>query len=45
MFCINTSPEKTSNPENIVNSKYHDSGQIQTLKFPEKHRFLCLIPY
>ena len=32
----NTSPEKNNDPENVVNSKFYDIDQIQTLKFPDK---------
>ena len=38
----NTSPEKSSDPVNVVNSKYYDIDQIQTLKFPNKHKSLAL---
>ena len=38
----NTSPEKSNDPENVVNSKYYDIDQIQTLKFPNKHKSLSL---
>ena len=38
----NTSPEKDSDPENVVNSKFYDIDQIQTLKFPDKHKSLAL---
>ena len=38
----NTSPEKDNDPVNIVNSKYYDVDQIQTLKFPNKHKCLSL---
>ena len=34
----NTSPEKNNDPENVVNSKYYDIDQIQTLKFPNKQK-------
>ena len=37
----NTFPEKNY-PENVVNSKYCDIRQIQTLKFPNKHKSLAL---
>ena len=36
----NTSREKNSDPENVVNSKFHDIDQIQALKFPDKHKSL-----
>ena len=38
----NTSPDKNNDPENVVNSKYYDIDQIQTLKFPNKHKSLAL---
>ena len=38
----NTSPEKNNDPENVVNSKYYDIDQIQTSKFPDKHKWLAL---
>ena len=38
----NTSPEKNNDPVNVVNSKYFDIDQIQTLKFPNKHKSLAL---
>ena len=38
----NTSPEKNNDPVNVVNSKYYDIDQIQTLKFPNKHKSLAL---
>ena len=38
----NTSPEKNSDPVNVVNSKFYDTDQIQTLKFPDKHKSLAL---
>ena len=38
----NTSPEKNNDPVNVVNSKYYDIDQIQTLKFPNKHKTLAL---
>ena len=34
----NTSPGKNNDPENVVNSKYYDIDQIQTLKFPNKQK-------
>ena len=37
-----TSPEKNSDPVNVVNSKFYDIDQIQTLKFPDKHKSLVL---
>ena len=38
----NTSSEKHNDPENVVNSKYYDIDQIQTLKFPNKQKSLAL---
>ena len=38
----NTSPEKDNDLVNVVNSKYYDIDQIQTLKFPNKHKSLSL---
>ena len=37
-----TSPEKNNDPKNLVNSKYYDIDQIQTLRFPDKHKSLAL---
>ena len=37
-----TSPKKNNDPENVVNSKYHDIDQIQTLRFPDKYKSLAL---
>ena len=44
LSCIvnSTSPEKNNDHENVVNSKYCDIDQIQTLKFPNKHKSLTL---
>ena len=38
----NTSPEKNNDPVNVANSKHYDIDQIQTLKFPNKHKSLAL---
>ena len=38
----NTSPEKNNDPENVVNSKFYDIDQIQTLKFFDEHKSLTL---
>ena len=38
----NTSPEKNNELVNVLNSKYYDIDQIQTLKFPNKHKSLAL---
>ena len=38
----NTSPEKNNDSDNVINSKYYDIDQIQTLKFPNKHKSLTL---
>ena len=34
--------KKNNDPTNVVNSKYYDIDQIQTLKFPNKHKSLAL---
>ena len=34
--------EKSNDPENVVNSKYYDIDQIQTLKYSDKHKSLAL---
>ena len=40
-----TFPQKKNNdPENVVNSKYYDIDQMQTLKFPNIHESLALFP-
>ena len=36
----NSSPKQQIDPENVVNSKYFDSDQIQSLKFPQKEKYL-----
>ena len=38
----NSSHEQKNDPENIVNSNYFDIDQLQTLKFPEKNKWLSL---
>ena len=38
----NTSPERNNDPENVVNSKFYDTDEIQTLEYPDKHKFLAL---
>ena len=38
----NSSPGQKNDPENIVNSNYHDIDQLETLKFHEKNRLLSL---
>ena len=39
----NPSLEKKNNDhENVVNFKYYDTDQIQTVKFPKKHKSLAL---
>ena len=38
----NTSPEENSDLGNVVNFKFYDIDQIQTLKFPDKHKSLAL---
>ena len=34
--------QKKNDPENVVNSKYYDTDQIQSLKFPVKHKSIAL---
>ena len=34
--------KKNNDPTNVVNSKYYDIDQIQTLKFPYKHKYMVL---
>ena len=34
--------KKNSDPENVVNFKFYNIDQIQTLKFPDKHKSLAL---
>ena len=36
----NSSPEQQIDPENVVNSRYFDIDQIQSLKFPQKEKSL-----
>ena len=38
----NSFPEKDNDPVNVADSKYYDTGQIQVLKFPSKHKSLSL---
>ena len=38
----NSSPGKHDTPEIVVNSKYYDINQIQTLIFPDKLKSLSL---
>ena len=38
----NTFPKKDNSPVNVVNSKYYDIDEIQTLKFSNKHKSLSL---
>ena len=40
----NSSQEKNNDPENVVNSKFYDIDENQTLKFPDKHKSLSLFP-
>ena len=39
---FNTSPEKSNDSENVVNSKLYDNNQTETLKLPGKHKSLAL---
>ena len=36
----NSSPKQKIDPENVVNSRYFDIDQIQSLKFPQKEKSL-----
>ena len=36
----NSSPEQQIDPENVVNSRYFDIDQIQSLKFPQQEKSL-----
>ena len=36
----NSSPRQKIDPENVVNSRYFDIDQIQSLKFPQKEKSL-----
>ena len=36
----NSSPEQQNDPENVVNSRYFDTDQIQSLKFSRKEKSL-----
>ena len=36
----NSSPEQQIDPENVMNIRYFDIDQIQSLKFPQKEKYL-----
>ena len=40
-----TFPEKKNEPESVVNSKYNDINQIETLEYLEKHKSLSLFNF
>ena len=43
---INSSPEQQNDPENVVNSRYFNIDQIQSLEFCQKEKSLSLsLPY
>ena len=39
---INSSPEQQNDPENVVNSRYFNIDQIQSLEFCQKEKSLSL---
>ena len=41
----NSSPEQQNDPENVVNSRYFDIDQIQSLEFCQKEKSLSLSPF
>ena len=41
-FNNNASPEENTDPENIVQSKYYDIDELQTMKIPNKDKSLAL---
>ena len=41
----NSCPEQQNDPENVVNSRYFDIDQIQSLKFSQKEKFLSLLHF
>ena len=41
-FNNNASPEESTDPENIVQSKYYDIDELQTMKIPNKDKSLAL---
>ena len=41
-FNNSASPEDTTDPENVVHSKYYDTDELQTMKIPNKDKSLAL---
>ena len=41
-FNNSASPEDTTDPENVVHSKYYDTDELQTMKTPNKDKSLAL---
>ena len=41
-FNNNASPEDNTDPENVVQSKYYDIDELQTMKIPNKNKSLAL---
>ena len=41
-FNNNASPEDNTDPENVVQSKYYDTDELQTMKIPNKDKSLAL---
>ena len=41
-FNNNASPEDNTDPENVVQSKYYDIDELQTMKIPNKDKSLSL---
>ena len=41
-FLINLIPENSSDPENVIQSKYYDIDELQKLKIPNKENFVSL---
>ena len=41
----NTSPEQNVDPENVVNSRYFDTDEIQVLKSYDKKKLPIFFPY
>ena len=37
-FNNNASPEENTDPENVVQSKYYDIDELQTMKIPNKDK-------
>ena len=44
-FNNNASPEDNTDPENVVQSKYYDTDELQTMKIPNKEKVTGLISY